>query len=321
MSFINVLNNINDIEDAVVSFTTADNMTEFPYPSIILFKGRSEQYGKGYAILVDYENVLEFWGEDWIEDEKTMDLAWEIMEITKVYYRPKSIEVPVVWEEFQNFMELFIQNNEIEILREEFENSQTQNIKTINSLDNSMKIMDIIRDTLADFFISDEILYNLEIKGSGKLLIFSIDVNKYINMANMLNSEMEKKLLWIIIRVILEKSVLKEMKKFNPRVVSNGIIKVPLTEENMEYMHDSFLKLKKDLSIDPDIIYELYNNLINKTNVIGEIEELSKLIEKESDIKFLEIFDLLVVNYINNGDESILEKLKNISNKFDFKIN
>ncbi|BBE30379.1 hypothetical protein OSSY52_05200 [Tepiditoga spiralis] len=316
MSFIHVFKDIDKIKNSVISFTTSENMTEFPYPSIILFKGTSIKNGDGYAILVDYENVLSFWADEWINNEEVIDLSWDIMEITKVYYRPKKISIPSIWEEFYNFLELFIKNKEIIILKENFKKNKFQDLETIKELDYSMQIMDSIRDTLFDFFISNELLYKIEIKSSGKVLIFGIDLQKYINIANMLDDEIEKKLLWLILRITLERSILKNFKPQNTKIISNGIVKVTLENISIEEIRNSFNQIKKDLYLNSEDIYNIFYDLKENTNIINELFELKDIIEKETDKEFIEILDMLVVDSITKNEKSIIERIKKIGKYF-----
>jgi len=63
MPLADIFENIN-IPDSIVSFVYGEDTKLFSYPSIVFFKGLSRENGKGYAILIDFNDVMRIWEGD-----------------------------------------------------------------------------------------------------------------------------------------------------------------------------------------------------------------------------------------------------------------
>lgn len=313
MDIISAFKFEDKMSPGIISFNTSKSQSNFPYPSIIFFKGNSVNNGCGVSVIVDFERIFDLWTEECDENNMFENISWDIMEITKVYYKPSKIVLPLIYEDLTDFIELFIKNGSVKILYEDFETKKFEDKTETKKLEMLIKKMDSVRDTFNDFFINSDKLYKVEIISSGRMLLFSVNLDIYISMCKSLYTEEQKKLLWYVIKVYLEVNLLKEFGKSNFRS-SKGLIRVNIDNIDFDRLKNILTSLGKILNPDRSYIFDIYKKIMKNSLLFQKIENIQNCFDFENKNALMDFINIVIVDHIVNDKNSITNEIIQIKN-------
>jgi hypothetical protein len=273
MKLDNFISDYDNLSSGVYDFIVEEEVKEITFPSIILFKGESKEFGKGEVILADYDRALEIWASEVLEKDISLNL-----EQNDLSYNLEKLDLPITWEDFMDYAHFFMESGELDILSYNFENKKEENVVNVKKYEEAINNMSLIKSEIPDLLTSRENMFTVSVLNSGKMLIFGIDTNEYVKMANKLDNSFEKKYLWLILKVVLKEKLLNHFKSYNPALVSQGLMGVFIDSLGEADFKRLLKMIKLKLYIKEEKIWDLYekNQFLIKY-VTGLIETSKKI--------------------------------------------
>ncbi|MDK2946491.1 hypothetical protein [Geotoga petraea] len=308
MKLENIINDYDNLDSGVYDFIVEEDLKEITFPSIILLKGESKEFGKGEVVLADYDRALEIWASEVMEKDITLEF-----EDNKLSYNIEKLDLPTNWEDFMDYAHFFMESGELDILSYNFENRKEVHSINIQKYEEAIKNMSLIKSEIPDLLTSKENIFTVSVLNSGKMLIFGIDTNEYVKMANKLNNSYEKKYLWLILKIILKEKLLNHFKTYNPALVSQGLMGVFIESLGESDFKRLLKTIKLKLYIKEEQVWELYEKNRFLIKYITGLKETGKKINADGEEKNLwNALEDILLDIIVNGDNQI-EELKKVA--------
>ena len=308
MKLDNFISDYDNLSSGVYDFIVEEKVKEITFPSIILFKGESKEFGKGEVILADYDRALEIWASEVMEK----DISLKIEE-NDLSYNLEKLDLPTTWEDFMDYAHFFMESGELDILSFNFEDRKEENAVNIQKYQEAINNMSLIKSEIPDLLTSRENMFSVSVLNSGKMLIFGIDTNEYVKMANKLDNSYEKKYLWLILKVILKEKLLNHFKSYNPALVSQGLMGVFIDSLGEADFKRLLKMIKIKLYIKEEQVWDLYQKNQFLIKYVTGLIETSKKINADGEEKNLwNALEDILLDIIVNGDNQI-EELKKVA--------
>lgn len=302
------ITNYNNLYSGVYDFIVSEEIKEITFPSIILFKGESKEFGKGEVLLADYDRALEIWSSKTVKESVSMKI-----EDKEMIYDIEELDLPNNWEEFMDYAHFFMESGELDILAYNFENKKEENTINIEKYEEAIKNMSLIKAEIPDLLTSRDNIFTVSVLNSGKMLIFGIDTNEYVKLANKLDTSYEKKYLWLILKVILKEKLLKHFRSYNPALVSQGLMGVFIDSLGEADFKRLLKMIKLKLYITEEKVMDLYEKNKGLIQYVSDLIETGKKINADGEEKNLwNTLEDILLDIIINGDSQI-DKLKKIA--------
>ena len=302
------IKNYDYLDSGVYDFIVKENLREIAFPSIILFKGESKEFGQGEVILADYDRALEIWAAEIKEKDITISFGEN-----KMPYDIERLDLPTNWEDFMEYAHFFMESGELDILTYNFDNKKEESKSKVQKYEEAIKNMSLIKSEIPDLLTSRDNIFTVSVLNSGKMLIFGIDTNEYVKMANKLKTSYEKKYLWLILKIILKEKLLKHFKTYNPALVSQGLMGVFIESLNEADFKRLLKIIKLKLYITEDKVWDLYEKNQYLIKYVAGLIETSKKINADGEEKNLwKALEDILLDVIINGDSQI-EQLKKVA--------
>ena len=317
MPLADIFENIN-IPDSIVSFVYGEDTKLFSYPSIVFFKGLSRENGKGYAILIDFNDVMRIWESDneSSNDERVDALKKSVCSFTGFEYTPKKIDLEMEWEDFCNHIDFFLQGQEIKILFEKFERSIRINEKELFSFNDSLENIKIISESLVDYMIRKDNLFRIDIMNSAKTLLISADLSIYADKVKNFETEFEKKVMWLAIDCLLKKNVLVIFDYLNPKLVSKGVMAISIENVDPERFRNSITRIKESLILADMNIDRVYNGLKEFMPYFNQMFELQKTVFNDKNYNLMDFAETVIIYYLFNNSNAICANVAQVKRIF-----
>lgn len=308
MKLDNFISDYDNLSSGVYNFIVEEKVKEITFPSLILFKGESKEFGKGEVILADYDRALEIWASEVME--KDISLKFEENDLS---YNLEKLDLPTTWEDFMDYAHFFMESGELDILSLNFEDRKEENDVNIQKYNEAIKNMSLIKSEIPDLLTSRENMFSVSVLNSGKMLIFGIDTNEYVKMANKLDNSYEKKYLWLILKVILKEKLLNHFKSYNPALVSQGLMGVFIDSLGEADFKRLLKMIKLKLYIKEEQVWDLYQKNQFLIKYVAGLIETGKKINADGEEKNLwSALEDILLDIIVNGDNQI-EELKKVA--------
>jgi hypothetical protein len=302
------ISDYDNLSYGVYDFIVEEKVKEITFPSIILFKGESREFGKGEVVLADYDRALEIWASEVMKKDITLKF-----EDNKLSYNLEKLELPTIWEDFMDYAHFFMESGELDILLYNFENRNEKNSINLQKYEEAIKNMSLIKSEIPDLLTSKENIFTVSVLNSGKMLIFGIDTNEYVKMANKLDNSYEKKYLWLILKVILKEKLLNHFKSYNPALVSQGLMGVFIDSLGEADFKRLLNMIKLKLYITEEKVWELYKKNQFLIKYVKGLVETGKKINADGEEKNIwNALEDILLDIIVYGDIHI-EELKKVA--------
>lgn len=301
-----------DFEGCVLFKPDENKNKSITFPSLIYFKGYSSEYGKGSAVLADFDRVIEIWSDE-KKPDKNMDYKKnQIKDFTGVEFSPEVLLLPNNWEDFMEYVYYFIESGELDIISMNFENKKEVRDDYIENFITILQNTKIINDSLEDIMGKENNLINVSLINSGKMLVFSVNLSKYIEMANMFQNENEKKFLWLIIDSALKVKLMKYFGNYNISPVSKGITGIFVDEFDSKELSKILLELKEEIKFKSEDITEKVKNNLNLLKYIDILTETEKKTSNEGSSSMWNLLETIVIDYMINSEKSFSSNIEKI---------
>jgi len=301
-------------KNIIVDYSFYDKSKNISYPSIIYFNGYSKEYGEGTVILFDFDRVLEIWSSEEIQTGEFVNLKDELYKETGLNYIVEKLDISTCWEDFNEYATFFIESGEVDIVAMNFEKKKFINEDYLNLFERSISNLSLISKKATNLIPPSKSILKLDIISSGKMLIFNIDTQEYVKLANKLNTEMEKKLLWLIINVLLKRSIMMYGKNLNPSPINRGMIGIFIEKVDSVELEKSLEIINEKLFITNEQIFELYQKYSKYVENLENIYKINQSLSNEKISTVIEVIENLLVDHILNEENSLVKSLYEIGN-------
>ncbi|BBE30390.1 hypothetical protein OSSY52_05310 [Tepiditoga spiralis] len=305
------LKKLKEVDKSVV-FSSVEEIKGLSYPSIIVFKGSSSEYGKGMAILIDFDRVLEAWAGEKVDNDKTLKINEEISEYLGVKYEAEYLDLPDNWEGFNGYTEFFLESGEVDVISMEFEKIKTLREDYIESFKKIIKNVKTIKEDVKLISNNKDSIFKVHFVSAGKMIMFSIDLSSYIKLSNKLKTENEKKFLWLILNLLMKKNLLSNGKQLSFSQVSKGMMGLFIEEVEDKKLKEIFKNFKTIIDMKEEEILSKFNECQECIKYIDKLTLLNKNVSNENTNTVWDMLELALLDYlINKKDSSISTIIKN----------
>lgn len=300
-------------ENKIAYFYYYDQENRLSFPAIVYFKGESSEKGKGYSVMFDFDRVLEIWANEEIEPtEELLEVKEKLSKEFGLEYRVEILDLPTDWESFNEYIYFFVESGELDIVEVNFENEKAFNEDYLEIFYNSIEHLKIIGEKAYNIINKQNNIINLEVVSSGKMILFSIDTQHYIKISKKLETDIEKKFLWLILNVILKINLLKYGEKLNPSPVNRGILGIFVDKINASDLRKSLEILNTRLHVTEEQVVQFYNENKHYIENLQNVIDINQKISNENKNTVIEIIENLLIQHIISKEKSLAQSILDI---------
>lgn len=317
MKFFEKLKDL-DLKNRITGFISDEDITELSFPSVVYFNGKDIDNQDVKVIMVDYDRVLEIWAGNKNTDKEFQEVNNLLRSETMCNYRIENYNLPLLWEDFREYVKFFLESGELEILCFNYIDERKSHEEVMFGFERSIKLLNLIREYSIDLLTNKKNIFQMDVVNSGKMIVFSIETNRYINLANKFETESEKKFLWFILNLIMKKKILKRFFNYKPAKVSKGMMGFSVLETDSEELKKSLYGLNEDLIYDEENVINLVKNNEYFMDKFSQYSEFVGMIKKETRMNYENVENMFLDYFVKQGDSFIensivlAEKLKEL---------
>ena len=302
------LKKLKEVEKSVV-FSSIEEIKGLSYPSIIVFKGSSSEYGNGMAVLIDFDRVLEAWAGEKVNDDKTLKINEEISEYLGVKYVAEYLDLPDNWEGFNGYTEFFLESGEVDVVSMDFEKIKTLREDYIESFKKVINNVKTIKEDVKSISNNKSSIFKVTFVSAGKMIMFSIDLSSYIRISNKLNTENEKKFLWLLLNVIMKKNLLSNDKNLSFSQVSKGMMGLFIEEVEEKKLKKIFRNFETIVNLTEEEILSKFDECQGCIEYIDNLTLLNKNVSNENTNVVWDMLELSLLDYLINKENSSISTI------------
>ncbi len=306
---INLFENFQE-ENVILDFTSLQNQKAYSYPSLLFYKGKDFDGNFQIYIFAYFDRILETY-------EKIPYINENTKKITEYFDKKYSLEYVcqkynnIEFKELQDFLEFFMATGQTGLIYKKTAEDSSFDKQMLQRFSKSINYINAFKKCFSSY--EDKInFFNISICLSEKILIVSLNTNKYIDSIKNFDTEKEKKFLWLILNSIVKTAVLNDLYELAPFHINKSVIGLKYEKVTFAQFNKLICIFFKNIFTMEKNTYEIFQKYFKYLKYFNERKEIPSPLTKD-DKKIWDLIEYMIVDRLVNKENSLVLKIEEIS--------